>query len=255
MTTTLENLPLIRDWYPNATTTNDAVDALLNLIEQKLGLQPNQIMSADSVCCDDINTIEYPPRAYEMLGPFKMGGLNGFPFAGLTGMGAFAHHVPENGALFVFYGPHIGLTKTGDIGAIYRVGQSKVSTCCGAATAAMNKLLNDQVNDGELSELDYQQNILEQILFREKDRVLRSAEPIVDVTEIIYEAIHERMTTLFEKTKFSCQYIIRMGAVLINGDHDIGSFSSCRLLSCTDLKSGKSYDWKPEFEASFGAAE
>lgn len=48
--------------------------------------------------------------------------------------------------------------------------------------------------------------------------------------------------------------IIRMGAVLINGDYDTGSFSSCRCLTCTDRKSGKVYDWKPEFEASVGEA-
>ena len=149
-----DHLKLLRKRYPNATTTSDGVDALLDLIKRKLSLKPNQIMSADSICCDDINSIEYPQRAYEMLGPFKMGGLNGFPFAGLTGMGAFAHHVPEDGALFVFYGPHIGLTKTGDIGKILRSGHSKSSSCCGAATAALNRLLKDEIKDADITDLD-----------------------------------------------------------------------------------------------------
>jgi len=82
---------------------------------------------------------------------------------------------------------------------------------------------------GELTELDYPQNTLEQILIRAKDRVLSSAEPIVEVTEVLYEAIHDRMRMLSDQTNFSCQYILRMGAVLINGDYDIGSFSSFRL--------------------------
>jgi len=37
-----------------------------------------------------LNAIEYPERAHEMLGPLKLGGLDGFPFAGLTGMSARA---------------------------------------------------------------------------------------------------------------------------------------------------------------------
>ena len=49
-----------------------------------------------------------------------MGGLDGFPFTGLTGMGAFASHVPDDGAVFVYYGPHIGITKDGVIGEIHR---------------------------------------------------------------------------------------------------------------------------------------
>lgn len=244
-----EHLERLHHWYPSATTTSDSVDALLDLIERKLSLQPNQIMSADSICCDDINSIEYPQRAYEMLGPFKMGGLNGFPFAGLTGMGAFAHHVPEDGALFIFYGPHIGLTKTGNIGEILRDGQSTSSSCCGAATAALNKLLKDEIKDADITELDYQQNTLEQILFRSKERVMSSAEPIVEATEVIYEAIDERMRILIEHTKIPCEHVIRMGAVLINGDFDIGSFSACRTLTCSHRSTGQVENWMPEFAA------
>ena len=245
-----EFLSLLRNWYPNATSTNDAVDVLLGLFEEKLGLKPNQIMSADSICCDDINTIEYPQRAYEMLGPFKMGGLNGFPFAGLTGMGAFAHHVPKDGALFLFYGPHIGLTKTGGIGEIFRDGQVKASSCCGAATAALNKLLKDEIRDGEITELDYQQNQLEQILYRCKDRILSSPEPIVEATEVIYEATNERIESLIENNEFPCDHIVCMGAILINGDYDVGSYSSCRRLSCLNTGTGRTDDWKTEFESA-----
>lgn len=250
MTSINEHLKLLHRWYPNAMTTSKAVDAMLNVIERKLSLIPSQIMSADSICCDDINSIEYPKRAYEMLGPFKMGGLNGFPFAGLTGMGAFAHHVPEDGALFIFYGPHIGLTKTGNIGKIFRGGQSISSSCCGAATAAVNKLLKDEIKEAEITELDYQQNTLEQILFRSRERVLSSAEPIVEATEVIYEAINERMGTLIEQTNFPCGHVIRMGAVLINGDFDVGSFSACRTLTCSHSSTGQVDNWMPEFEAA-----
>ena len=78
-------LDIVRRRYPNALSTGDTVDAFLDLMERRLGIEPRKIMLADSICSDDLNTIEYPKRAYEMLGPFKLGGLDGFPFAGLTG--------------------------------------------------------------------------------------------------------------------------------------------------------------------------
>ena len=52
-------------------------------------------------------------------------------------MSAFTHHVPEDGAIFIFHAPHIGITKSGSVGEILRPGQTKASTCCGAARAAL----------------------------------------------------------------------------------------------------------------------
>ena len=131
-----EKLAIIHKYYPNAITTIDSVNKLIDFAEEQLDLEPGQVMLADSICSDDVNSIQYPARAHEFLGPFKMGGLDGFPFTGLTGMGAFASHVPDEGAVFIYYGPHIGITKTGEIGEIHRFGQSKNSGCCGAAKGA-----------------------------------------------------------------------------------------------------------------------
>ena len=90
-----ERLEIIRKYYPNAITLIDSVNRAIDYYEEVLQLEPSKIMFADSICSDDVNSIQYPTRAQEFLGPFKMGGLNGFPFTGLTGMKAFASHVPE----------------------------------------------------------------------------------------------------------------------------------------------------------------
>src|SRR6478736_2179556 len=120
-----DKLKVIRKWYPNAITTIDSVNKIIDYIENELELEPQQVMFADSICSDGVNSIQYPVRASEFLGPFKMGGLDGFPFTGLTGMAAFASHVPDDGAVYIYYGPHVGITKAGVIGEIHRVGQSK----------------------------------------------------------------------------------------------------------------------------------
>lgn len=230
-----EKLAIINKWYPKAITTIDSVNEIIDFVEYDLDLEPRQVMLADSVCSDDVNSIQYPARTQEFLGPFKMGGLDGFPFTGLTGMGAFASHVPDDGAVFIYYGPHIGISKDGTIGEIHRFGQSKNSSCCGAAKGALAKLKNDQISAGNITELDYQMNTIEQILFKEKERVLNAETPIFEATEVIYEAIDKRINELVDKTTYKCKYLILVGAILINSDSDMGSFTEVRRFDVIDL--------------------
>lgn len=237
-----DRLALIRQFYPKAITTSDSVEALFDLLEARFDLEPHQIMLADSICSDDVNTIEYPPRAFEMLGPFKMWCLDGFPFTGLTGMAAFAGHVPDDGAVFVFYAPHIGISKAGAVGELLRVGQSRPTGCCGAAKGALAKLTSGQITPGNVTELDYQINTIEQLLLSQQRRILAASDPLREATEVIYEAIHARIKTLVDATTYKCRYVFLVGAILINGDHDVGSFAEPRHVSVRDRETGETID-------------
>jgi hypothetical protein len=228
----------VRKWYPEALSSIETVERLLDTIESQLGLKPNQLMHADSMCCDDVNAIQYPPRALEMLGPFHMGGLNGFPFAGITGMNAFAHHVPEDGAVLVFYAPHIGITQDGTIGEISRIGQSNNSACCGAAKGALAKLVSNQIIDGDISSLDFQMNTIEQIFLKQKERILQAESQIFEATEVMFEAIDERIEVLVKETHYPCKYLLLVGGIFINGDKEMGSYCQYRKFDCLDLENG-----------------
>jgi len=243
-------LATIRQFYPEALPTSDAVDRMLTLLPRRFGLEPGQLMAADSICSDDLNLIEYPKRAYEMLGPFKMGGLNGFPFTGLTGMGAFAHHVPADGAVFVFYGPHIGVSRAGVPGDVLRPGHATPSACCGAAKAALGRLERGEISPGHITELDYQQNSIEQIFLAQGPRILAAANPILEATEVMYEAIETRINLLAALTTYPCRYVILMGAILINADHEAGSFASHRRFEVLDSATGTSQNLLAEFLAA-----
>lgn len=242
-----DKLHIVRRHFPGAVTTADGVEALFDLLEEHLDLEPHQIMLADSICSDDVNTIEYPARAYEMLGPFKMGGLDGFPFAGLTGMAAFAGHVPDEGAVFVFYAPHIGVSRHGVVGEVLRVGQAKPSGCCGAAKAALARLRSGQIEPGRVTDLDHQFNTLEQILLAEGPRILGAGEPLLEATDVIYEAIHRRIAALVDATTYRCRHVIRLGAILINGDHDMGSFMVPKHALIRDLHAGTTVDMLDDY--------
>ncbi len=233
----------VRRHYPNAMTTMESVDRLLDLFKTRFGLPPNRVMLADSICSDDVNSIEYPKRAYEMLGPFKMGGLDGFPFTGLTGMGAFAGHVPDDGAVFIYHAPHIGIDTQGNLGQILREGQHKPSGCCGACRAALAKLQSGHIIPDDVNTLDYQQNTIEQILLRERARVLAATHPLKEATEVMNEAISARIDLLASKTTYNnARYLVLVGAILINSDFGQSSFTELRRAKAVDLRSNEEFD-------------
>ncbi|MES3035573.1 MAG: hypothetical protein V4813_16345 [Gemmatimonadota bacterium] len=237
-----EALQTVRRHYPDAETTNRATEAMLDFFQRELQLSPQQLLLADSLCSDEVNSLEYPERAFDMVGPFRMGGLNGFPHAGITGMGAFAAHVPDGGAVVIYHAPHIGCSANGTLGEINRIGQSKASGCCGAARAALTKLQAGSLREGAPSDLDYQQGTIEQLFLAHAERILDAASPLKEATEVMAEAIIARVDLLAARTTFPARYVLLYGAILINGDPEMGSFSAARRLTLTEVATGKTTD-------------
>lgn len=242
-------LAAVRRHYPDAITTQDATQRLLDLLASEYGLPSHRLLLADSICADDVNSVEYPSAATTMVGPFKLGGLNGFPHAGLTGMGAFASHVPDGGGIIVYHAPHIGVSESGALGVIRRPGQSRATGCCGAARAALARLEAGSISGERPDDLDYQQGTVELVLLRKKDRILAAADRLKEATEVMYEAIAERIDLLVSRTTFPARYLVRFGGILINGDDGAGSFSSARRVLLTDLTTGAHRDLKSALAA------
>lgn len=103
----------IHKHYPKAIDSHHFVNRIYDRLCRDYKVAPRDIMLAQSICSDDVNNIEYPEEGQQMLGPFNLGGLDSYPFAGLIGMGAFSKHVPDDGAALVFYAPHIGVSSDG----------------------------------------------------------------------------------------------------------------------------------------------
>ncbi len=216
--------PVVRSFYPDAVPLNNLMQKVIQSIFNEYDYTPNQILLANSICSDDINSLEYPAEARQMLGPFELGGLNGFPFTGLTGMSAFASHVPDDGAVMIFYGPHIGITTHGVIGRVTRSGQHTETGCCGAATAAL-----DAIDLPPRTEpLDEQMTFIENILKNNKKRILSAEIPETESAEVFFDAIDERIRLLIEKTSFSGNHIFLLGGIIINCREKFGSFFSLR---------------------------
>jgi hypothetical protein len=210
-------LRTIQGFYPTALYFDTAAEELLEYL-RNIPINPDDVMTANSICSDDINAMQFPITNSDLLGPFYLGGLDGFPFTGLTGVRAFAHHMPKEGALLIYYGPHIGITEQGEIGKVLRTGQDHASNCCGAAQAALAKI-DDPLNPNEL---DYQQDTIVQLFQKNKRRIQSKPKhlQIQEATDVMFEAIQERIQLLIIQSPrdFNGKHLILIGTIFINVD-------------------------------------
>lgn len=113
----------------------------------------SKMLLATSLCCDEVNR----PLEHELTKAygdnFNLGGLAGFPSAGITGVKAMSAHIPDDdgGSCLIVYAPHVGIDSNLQFGKLNRRGMRPTtgsSSCCGSAVAAVNHLIEENENKG-----------------------------------------------------------------------------------------------------------
>ena len=228
---------IVKGYFPNAMDSKDTSIHYLGRMQIEHKLDISKVLMATSVCSDDINV---PSTTFfnVLFGPFIMGGLGGLPFAGQTGMTAFAHHIPDEGSAFIFYGPHIGVTLEGDLGKMYRPRQEATGNSCGALMLALDRFQDDsyapQINDD-----DYQQMKLEESLLPYKEQILQSNNQAKAITEATYEIIDKKIHDHLKATKgaFQADRVTLLGGIIINTDYGLDDYFDARNFKVVDMKS------------------
>lgn len=214
----------VRKHYPDAMDAKDTSIHFLGKMQLEYKIDISKVLMATSVCSDDINV---PSTTFfnVLFGPFIMGGLGGIPFAGLTGMTAFAHHIPDQGSAFIFYGPHIGITLDGQLGKMYRPRQEETGNSCGALMLALDRF-QDESYKPVVNDDDYQQMKLQESLLPYKEEILKSENPQKAITEAAYKVIHEKVYSFLKECKdeFHVDRVTLLGGVIINTDYGLDDY-------------------------------
>lgn len=214
----------VRKHYPDAMDAKDTSIHFLGKMQLEYKIDISKVLMATSVCSDDINV---PSTTFfnVLFGPFIMGGLGGIPFAGLTGMTAFAHHIPDQGSAFIFYGPHIGITLDGQLGKMYRPRQEETGNSCGALMLALDRF-QDESYKPVVNDDDYQQMKLQESLLPYKEEILKSKNPQKAITEAAYKVIHEKVYSFLKECKdeFHVDRVTLLGGVIINTDYGLDDY-------------------------------
>jgi hypothetical protein len=231
--------------YPNAETGENVTNKYLNFLEKEYQSDLAKMLFATSLCSDDVNVSTDFRKV--LARPFTMGGLGGLPYSGLTGMVAFAHHIPDGGDAFIFYGSHIGITDDGELGKMRRPGQSKLTNSCGALMLGLERLQQQsEVYVPINSEIDYQQILLERTVTPYKQRILEAENPKKEITEVFYEEIHKKIQLLVKMSKkeFPCERIFLLGGIIINTSPEFNDMVDVRNFQVININEieDKSFD-------------
>ncbi|UII25834.1 hypothetical protein LVD15_21415 [Fulvivirga maritima] len=220
---------LIKSEYPEAATGEYVTKKYLNFLADEYKSDLSKMLFATSLCSDDINVSTDFRKV--LTRPFSMGGMGGLPYAGFTGMVAYAHHIPDNGDAFIFYGPHIGITDEGQLGKMRRPGQKGLTNSCGALMLALERMQQtNEVYMPHVVEHDYQQAVLENTLMPFKQDIVTAADPKKEITEKAYYVIDKQIHHLVKMSKgeFKCERIFLLGGIIINTSPEYSDYVDIR---------------------------
>lgn len=228
---------IVKNVFPNAIDAKDTSVRYMGRMQDEFGLDVSKVLMATSLCSDDINV---PSTTFfnVLFGPFIMGGLGGIPFAGQTGMTAFAHHIPDEGSAFIFYGPHIGVTLEGETGKMYRPRQDQPGNSCGALMLALDRFRKDDTYMPQVTDDDYQQMTLEKSLLPYREEILAADNQEVAITEATYKVIDRKIHQYINDTRkeFHGDHVTLLGGIIINTDYGLDDYFAVRNFEVLNLK-------------------
>jgi hypothetical protein len=207
----------LRRHFPGALPGSAVHERMRYELEQSYHLNPQNTILGLSICPDEINygkrDLAAQMRAH-WSNMFPLGGISGAPFAGKTGYGAFAAHVPDNGNIIVMFGPHVGITEEGEIGKYVRRGQKKCSTACGAVIGAYKSCLQ-QVPGPDYDETDMQMDWIKKQLAPYACRICDDEEPMASLAHQSYEMVKEKVLSVVN-TNLHSGYVVLVGGIQLN---------------------------------------
>jgi len=206
------------------------VSTILNLYTKEIAEQQNversNILLSTSICSDEIHNSKEALYGTNNA-VFQLGGLGGYPHAGVTGINAFLDHVPDDGVAVIFYGPHIGKNASGTFGLLQRPNQGRETPTCGALYALYNDKSNvERKEQIQIESKDFQLDYLKYRIYELKTN--SDINSIENFTSAFYDIVHNDLLTMIEKSNLM-QYkfpLYLLGGIIINTER--GNFLEIR---------------------------
>lgn len=208
---------IVQDHFPGAMSNKDLVTKVSTILASK-GYTPGNTLLATSLCCDELARQLEDDFTGIYGNNFNLGGLAGFPFAGNTGFGAMAAHIPDDGYCLTVHGPHVGITAAGYVGKVERSGIALVDTCCGSAIAASGYVQG--ITDGGAkittniqSFTDFQQGAVQELILPHGKRLSDAKDRNVELPYALYDSQDLLMRDIIEQGSLG----IKKGLAVLGG--------------------------------------
>ena len=220
---------IIKQYFDEFSTMSEASHSAVLKIAEREGIEMNRIIVATSFCFDELNHQQTKMNLPSPQGTFIMGGLAGYPFVGDIGISAFADHIPDGGAALFIFGSHIGISRTGEVGKIKRVGQHRHTNTCGALMMVQNHILSSsihQIDPADYSE--FQPEFLALRLLPMAEEIRKAKVPILKTTHLVYNEIeNEILKLIINNEVLQADFpVYILGGIVINTDETMPNYFS-----------------------------
>lgn len=183
---------MLKESFPKALSNQELAEKVVGVLDKK-GYTGENTLLATSLCCDELARRLEDDFVKLYGNNFNLGGLSGFPFAGNTGFGAMAAHIPDDGYSLIIYGPHVGISADGTIGKVEREGIELLDNCCGSAIAASGYLQG--ITDGgaaistKIQEFtDFQQGAVQELILPHGKRLTDAKNRMLELPYALYDS-------------------------------------------------------------------
>ena len=220
---------IISQYFDEFSTMSEVSHNAVIEIANREGIEMNKIIVATSFCFDELNHQPAKMNLPSPQGTFIMGGLAGYPFVGDIGLTAFADHIPDEGAALFIFGSHIGISRSGEIGKVKRVGQHRHTNTCGALMMVQEHVLSSSIHEIDSADYsEFQPEFLALRLLPFVNEIRKAKVPILKTTHLVYDEIENEILKLIInnpllQTKFPV-YIL--GGIVINTDEALPNYFS-----------------------------
>lgn len=220
---------IVKQYFEEFSTMSEASHNAVLEIAGHEGIKMNSIIIATSFCFDELNHNPAKMNLPSTKGTFIMGGLAGYPFVGEIGLTAFSDHIPDGGAALFVFGSHIGISRTGEVGRVKRVGQHRHTNTCGALMMVQDHVLSStihQINSADYSE--FQPEFLALRLLPMVEEIKKAEVPILKTTHLVYYEIEKEIIALIKNhpTLLSQFPVYILGGIVINTDETLPNYFS-----------------------------
>jgi len=187
-------LKTVEKYFKGALEAKEVARRTKRLLSRQYGFKQENVIYGESTCPDEINHEDCSIGSYMQQDwgeVFQMGGIGGCPYVGKFGYKAMLAHAPDNGNVVILFGPHVGISPSGEVGKFSRIGQKKLSTACGAAIAAFNAGKSGDFSDQ--GDQDIQQSFLKERLGIQAGEIAQAENPMAELAHRAYLLVEQMM--------------------------------------------------------------
>jgi len=181
---------IVEKIFPGAIPYSEMLDYLItNLAERDYHI--SDTLCATSLCGDELNRPLEEALNNIFSESYRLGGMAGFPFGGLTAFQKMKMHIPDGGNCVIVHASHVGVDSQGKVGTVERPKCENGDMCCRSAMLAADYVMG--VLDGKpetpppTDMLDASQYYVGTMLMPHAERLKNSDDPMVELPFAVYE--------------------------------------------------------------------